>query len=140
MNATLDSSLVGVFPRTIMQDQYFVLPLHFILLLDAQLMSTIDKGKQSLETMGVNMRKLYVDKLKFLHPTIDSLHHKDIYLRSTDYARTLESLQYLVNGLYPIGARDSMDPTDLDLKVHMRSDENSESATHFQLLMGWVAS
>ncbi|TPX35249.1 hypothetical protein SmJEL517_g02253 [Synchytrium microbalum] len=74
----------------------------------------------SLQTMGVNMRKLYIDKLKLVNPIIDSRHYKDIYLRSTDYARTLESLQYLLNGLYPQDKREG----DIDLKVNMRSDEN----------------
>ncbi|TPX53276.1 hypothetical protein SeMB42_g00892 [Synchytrium endobioticum] len=81
-----------------------------------------DKGKNTMETMGACLRKLYIDKLKFLNPTLDS-HNKDIYLRSTDIARTLESLQYLVNGLYPAHQRDTGGSKDMDLRVHVRSDE-----------------
>ena len=78
-----------------------------------------------METMGGSLRKLYIGKLKFLQPTIDVSLNKDIYLRSTDIARTLESLQYLVNGLYPPRHRNSARSEDSNFKVHIRTDETS---------------
>ena len=45
------------------------------------------------------------------YPFITTLTTKDIYVRSTDYARTLESVHYLVSGL------------DIDITIHVKSEE-----------------
>jgi len=58
-----------------------------------------------MSELGAHFRSLYVDKLKFLDEKLSN--NKSLYLRSTDYSRTLESLQQLVTGgLYPSKYRD----------------------------------
>ncbi|RIA89614.1 histidine phosphatase superfamily, partial [Glomus cerebriforme] len=59
-----------------------------------------DIGRKSMSELGAHFRALYVDKLKFLDKNLSN--NKSLFLRSTNYARTLESLQQLViGGLYP---------------------------------------
>lgn len=65
--------------------------------------------------LGAHFRTLYVDKLKFLDEKLSN--DKLLYLRSTDYARTFESLQQLViGGLYPSQYRSNS----YVLKIHTR--------------------
>jgi len=58
-----------------------------------------DIGRQTTYDYGRALRQLYIDKLGFLPDVARS--HDDIYLRSTNVPRTIESLQQLVQGLYP---------------------------------------
>lgn len=51
-----------------------------------------------MRSLGSRLRSLYVDQLQFLPRNFDS---NAISLRSTNYARTIESLQSVVLGLYP---------------------------------------
>jgi acid phosphatase len=55
-------------------------------------------GKGSLEKLGVDLRELYVNHKKFLPATFSP---SDVQLNSTNFIRTIESLQYLLHGLYP---------------------------------------
>ncbi|KAI8592762.1 histidine phosphatase superfamily [Geranomyces variabilis] len=81
-----------------------------------------DTGKGTMARAGANLRALYISRLKFLSdpdPTATdstAAFHSNVYLRSTDYARTIESLQYLIHGLFPPGA-----PAAPPLTLHVRS-------------------
>jgi hypothetical protein len=59
-----------------------------------------DEGKKEMRQLGRQLRSWYVHKLQFLPPKWDTT-SKTVNLRSTNYARTIESLQYLLHGLYP---------------------------------------
>ena len=68
-----------------------------------------------MSELGAHFRTLYVDKLKFLDKELSN--SKSLYLRSTDFARTFESLQQLViGGLYPSEYR----PNSYVLDIHTR--------------------
>ncbi|PIL27692.1 hypothetical protein GSI_10845 [Ganoderma sinense ZZ0214-1] len=66
------------------------------------------------------LRKLYVDRLKFLPDVVRS--NDEIYLRSTNIPRTIESLQQIIHGLYPV----SKSATDFmpHLRIRNGKDEN----------------
>ncbi|KND03408.1 uncharacterized protein SPPG_00894 [Spizellomyces punctatus DAOM BR117] len=87
-----------------------------------------DKGKETMREAGINLRKLYVEKLGLLEGTMGQDYHKRVYLRSTDYARTIESLQYLLDGLHPPPAR--VDEADANLTIHVRSMKNETMYPH----------
>ncbi|TPX61223.1 hypothetical protein PhCBS80983_g01304 [Powellomyces hirtus] len=95
-----------------------------------------DKGKETLTTAGANLRKLYFEKLKLLDDKENNrTGHKDIYLRSTDYARTIESLQYLLHGLHPAGDADKPsnggDPAaTAGLTIHVKSADEETLYPH----------
>ncbi|EXX70764.1 uncharacterized protein OCT59_020543 [Rhizophagus irregularis] len=75
-----------------------------------------DIGRRSMTELGAHFRTLYVDKLKFLDEKLSN--DKLLYLRSTNYARTFESLQQLViGGLYPSQYRSNS----YVLKIHTRA-------------------
>eukprot|EP00923_Selenidium_pygospionis_P001767 GHVN01002597.1.p1 GENE.GHVN01002597.1~~GHVN01002597.1.p1 ORF type:complete len:475 (+),score=37.63 GHVN01002597.1:34-1425(+) len=57
-----------------------------------------DVGHELMTSLGRRLRELYVDRLGFLPATFDP---KTVNLRSTEYARTIESLQAVFTGLYP---------------------------------------
>nr|KAJ3418650.1 hypothetical protein HK105_008054 [Polyrhizophydium stewartii] len=82
-----------------------------------------DAGKLMMVELGHELRELYVEKQRFLPQVLDSRTARSIYLRSTDYLRTIESLQFLVHGLYPPLKRQA--PNALNLQIHVRphSDE-----------------
>jgi len=58
-----------------------------------------DVGKESTYNFGVALRRLYVDKLGFLPTTLQN--ENQVYFRSTNVPRTIESLEHIVHGLYP---------------------------------------
>ncbi|KAI9568107.1 phosphoglycerate mutase-like protein [Boletus coccyginus] len=58
-----------------------------------------DVGKESTHNFGVALRKLYVDRLGFLPRILQN--ENQVYFRSTNVPRTIESLEYIVHGLYP---------------------------------------
>ncbi|KAF9447139.1 phosphoglycerate mutase-like protein [Macrolepiota fuliginosa MF-IS2] len=60
-----------------------------------------DIGRQSTYNYGVALRKLYVDRLGFIPDTLKDVHN--VYFRSTNMPRTVESLQQIMYGLYPNG-------------------------------------
>ncbi|KAG2105162.1 histidine phosphatase superfamily [Suillus cothurnatus] len=61
-----------------------------------------DIGKKSTYSFGTALRSLYVDKLKFLPSRLED--ERLTYFRSTNIARTIESLQHIVHGIYPPSA------------------------------------
>ncbi|KAJ3080174.1 hypothetical protein HK102_003244 [Quaeritorhiza haematococci] len=80
-----------------------------------------DKGKHTMQKSGSNLRSLYVNRLGLLNDRLDSISaRRDLYIRSTDYARTIESVQYLLDGLYPYAKRSR----GTDLAIHVKTYEN----------------
>jgi Histidine phosphatase superfamily (branch 2) len=65
-------------------------------------------GKVALQGLGEYLRSKYVPGL-----LSESFNKSEVNLRSSNIVRTIESLQYLVNGLYPEGYRSS-DPIHID--------------------------
>ncbi|KAG0700578.1 histidine phosphatase superfamily [Suillus ampliporus] len=61
-----------------------------------------DIGKQSTYAFGAALRSLYIDRLKFLPQKLED--ERLTYFRSTNIARTIESLQHIVHGVYPPSA------------------------------------
>jgi len=57
--------------------------------------------------LGQQLRNLYVNKYKFLEP---SLNTSSVWVRSTDVPRTVQSAQALLTGLYPPGTVSSSVP------------------------------
>ncbi|KAF7731246.1 hypothetical protein EC973_000662 [Apophysomyces ossiformis] len=56
-------------------------------------------GRKNMTSLGNRLREIYIDKLQFLP---DIFEDNAVYLRSTDYPRTQESVQQLIaGGLYP---------------------------------------
>lgn len=72
-----------------------------------------DTGKKVMEELGASLRKHYVEELQF-----KCCKSNEIYLRSTNYSRTIESLQSLLRGLFP--GRESSDAE--PLIIHTRDE------------------
>jgi hypothetical protein len=72
--------------------------------------------KQHLR-LGEMLRHRYVESSHFLAETFDQ--SCPIYVRSTDYARTIASVQALLTGLYPIEKRQSGENG--QFSIHMRA-------------------
>ncbi|KAJ3041259.1 hypothetical protein HDV00_009652 [Rhizophlyctis rosea] len=87
-----------------------------------------DLGKGTMRRTGENLRSLYVDRLKFLSPQLDNTTIKDVSIRSTDYARTIESVQHLLDGLWPLQKRDA-EGVDVSISVRPLADENMHPAS-----------
>ncbi|KAJ3331668.1 hypothetical protein HDU76_002513 [Blyttiomyces sp. JEL0837] len=83
-----------------------------------------DIGKIHMMRKGQELRSLYVDKLKFIPPhlTHDFIQNC-LYVRSTGYLRTIESVQYLLGGLFPLEKREPGPQS--DITIHIRAEENS---------------
>ncbi|KAI8332391.1 histidine phosphatase superfamily [Chlamydoabsidia padenii] len=65
-------------------------------------------GRQNMTALGTRLREIYIEKYKFLSDRYDP---KEIYIRSTDYARTQESVQQMIaGGLYPLDKRSANAP------------------------------
>lgn len=62
-----------------------------------------DRGRETTFDLGTRLRRLYVDQLHFLPPTIQDT--DSLYLRATPIPRALESMQEAFSGLYPRHAR-----------------------------------
>ncbi|KAF9255270.1 phosphoglycerate mutase-like protein [Marasmius fiardii PR-910] len=58
-----------------------------------------DLGMKSTFNYGTSLRKLYIDKLGFIADTLED--PRQFYFRTTDTPRTTDSLQQIINGLYP---------------------------------------
>ncbi|KAJ3354213.1 hypothetical protein GGF32_002642 [Allomyces javanicus] len=58
-----------------------------------------DQGRTTMTSLGRAARSLYIDALQFLPSKLQE--PGDVYLRSSDFARTLESLHSVVEGMYP---------------------------------------
>ena len=59
-----------------------------------------DIGKRQLYLLGVKVRKRYIDEFKLLSREYNP---QEIYIRSTDHNRTIESIYSFLQGLYPSG-------------------------------------
>ena len=57
-------------------------------------------GKRMLYLLGVKVRKKYIEKLNLLSQKYNP---QEIYIRSTDVNRTIESIESFLQGLYPTG-------------------------------------
>ncbi|KAM5532142.1 hypothetical protein V8D89_014167 [Ganoderma adspersum] len=79
-----------------------------------------DTGRESTYNLGSGLRKLYVDRLKFLPDVVRS--NDEIYLRSTNMPRTIESLQQIIHGLYPVSK--SASGFTPHLRIRNGKDEN----------------
>ncbi|OSD08745.1 phosphoglycerate mutase-like protein [Trametes coccinea BRFM310] len=79
-----------------------------------------DVGRESTYHFGTALRKLYIDRLKFLPDVVHS--NDEIYLRSTNMPRTIESLQQITHGLYPM-TKHAKDFVPL-LRIRNGKDEN----------------
>ncbi|TBU47055.1 phosphoglycerate mutase-like protein [Dichomitus squalens] len=79
-----------------------------------------DIGRESTYNFGSNLRKLYIDRLKFLPDVVRS--NDELYLRSTNMPRTIESLQQVIHGLYPV-SKSAADFVPL-LRIRNGKDEN----------------
>lgn len=62
-----------------------------------------DLGRERMENLGKRLRELYIERLGLLKPKLES--EAEIFVRSTDYPRTLESVHSVLQGLYPPSAR-----------------------------------
>ncbi|KZT10258.1 phosphoglycerate mutase-like protein [Laetiporus sulphureus 93-53] len=58
-----------------------------------------DIGRQSTYDFGQALRQLYIDRLGFISDVARS--NDEVYLRSTNVPRTIESLEQIARGLYP---------------------------------------
>ncbi|CAM0142796.1 hypothetical protein VKS41_002640 [Umbelopsis sp. WA50703] len=77
-------------------------------------------GRASMTRLGSRLRDIYIDNLKFLPDTWDE---KTVYIRSTDYTRTQESVQQLIaGGLYPENKRD--ESFKLNIRTRDARDDN----------------
>eukprot|EP01112_Ceratiomyxa_fruticulosa_P000149 TRINITY_DN1016_c0_g1_i1.p1 TRINITY_DN1016_c0_g1~~TRINITY_DN1016_c0_g1_i1.p1 ORF type:complete len:424 (+),score=67.74 TRINITY_DN1016_c0_g1_i1:307-1578(+) len=65
---------------------------------DCALGQLTNKGYDQHVALGQQLRKLYVDTYKFLSPNFDPT---EIWLRSTDVPRTIQSAQASIIGMYP---------------------------------------
>ena len=65
-----------------------------------QIQELSDIGKRSLYLLGAKVKKRYVDDYKLISETYNP---QEIYIRSTDVNRTIESIQSFLQGLYPEG-------------------------------------
>ncbi|KAL1743996.1 histidine phosphatase superfamily [Schizophyllum fasciatum] len=85
-----------------------------------------DLGRQSTYNFGKSLRELYIDRLKFLPNYLGN--RDEVYFRSTNIPRTLESLQQIVHGLYPTAR---CHPAQVPpLLVRNSQDENLVSNTY----------
>ena len=57
-------------------------------------------GKRQLYLLGVKVRKRYIEEYKLLS---EKYNPQEIYIKSTDSNRTIESIYSLLQGLYPTG-------------------------------------
>lgn len=60
-----------------------------------------DKGIEFMQRLGQSLRAIYIDYTKLLPNSWDESSSSMLYLRSTAYSRTINSLKYLMKGLYP---------------------------------------
>lgn len=73
--------------------------------------------------LGSRLRFHYINRLKLMGEYLDPM---NLYIRSTDYSRTIESVQYLLGGLYPVKSR----KIGQDLVIHVRDYQNETMIPH----------
>ncbi|KAG8851833.1 hypothetical protein FRB91_007356 [Serendipita sp. 411] len=77
-----------------------------------------DIGRTSTHEYGEALRRLYIERLRFLPDSYQGI--SPVYYRSTNVPRTIESLQQVINGLYP----DGKSPQRPYLLIRNAKDEN----------------
>ncbi|KAJ3026701.1 UNVERIFIED_CONTAM: hypothetical protein HDU68_005202 [Siphonaria sp. JEL0065] len=96
-----------------------------------------DKGKNTLVALGNSIREEYTDALSFLPQFLTPHFNKhNIYVRSTGYVRTIESVQYLLGGLFPFQTRE-LGPSS-EITIHVKADENMYIDMKCEKLMNLV--
>ncbi|KAI9292866.1 phosphoglycerate mutase-like protein [Neoconidiobolus thromboides FSU 785] len=80
-----------------------------------------DIGRSTLYQHGEALKRIYVDHLKFVPQNFDQLKQNQVYLRSTDYPRTIDSLHHLLFGFYPNINTNTI--TDLIIRSRTHKDE-----------------
>jgi acid phosphatase len=73
--------------------------------------------------LGSRLRFYYINQLKLMGQTLVP---QSLYIRSTDYSRTIESVQYLLGGLYPRKNRFKGQ----DLEIHVRDYKEETMIPH----------
>ncbi|KXN65636.1 phosphoglycerate mutase-like protein, partial [Conidiobolus coronatus NRRL 28638] len=68
------------------------------------------------------LRKIYGDYLNFLPSHLNDFKPEEVYLRSTDYARTFQSLQQLLKGTFP--ELTSKNTPDFAIRTRSHDDES----------------
>ncbi|KAJ3390251.1 hypothetical protein HDU80_011317 [Chytriomyces hyalinus] len=82
-----------------------------------------DIGKATMHSFGASLRREYTDNLNFLPQILDpDFIANKLYVRSTGYVRTIESVQYLLAGLFPLHTR-PLGKTG-DILIHISAREN----------------
>lgn len=89
-----------------------------------------DNGRNALKALGSRIRALYTERLKFLSSEYNPT---ECYFRSTDYARTIESLQSLVVGLFPSVSNNSAES---NISINVR--KNNNETMHDNSLCNWL--
>ena len=62
-----------------------------------------DQGRRTMLNLGTSLRSLYIDRLGFMPDVLDQ--PSMVYLRTTPFSRTLDSLHQVLPGLYPAEKR-----------------------------------
>ncbi|KAJ3121767.1 hypothetical protein HK100_012237 [Physocladia obscura] len=82
-----------------------------------------DMGKITLLNFGSNLRQKYAGSHGLIPPILTPhFNAHNLYVRSTGYLRTIESVQYLLAGLFPFHTR-YLGPSG-DVTIHIKADEN----------------
>ncbi|KAI9193411.1 histidine phosphatase superfamily [Polychytrium aggregatum] len=82
-----------------------------------------DKGKASAYRLGSNLRLLYIERLGLVSSTLKKGYEQELYLRSSDMLRTIESAQYLLSGMYPQHYR-ATGSSQASVQLHVQGVEN----------------
>lgn len=98
-----------------------------------------DIGKLRLQKSGENLRQLYVNSLGFMPRMLDQDSSKLLRIRSTEYARTIESTQFLLTGLYPSAYRNGQEdlPIIIEPKDETMYPSSSPGRCKSLLQMPW---
>jgi len=97
-----------------------------------------DLGRQSTFHFGRGLRELYVERLRFLSDFLDNT--AEVYFRSTNMPRTIESLQQIIHGLYPTGKYESNNcPTILIRNGRDENLSNNYTCKRLQMLQDGFA-
>ncbi|KAI0469197.1 histidine phosphatase superfamily [Xylaria cf. heliscus] len=78
-----------------------------------------DRGRETSLAFGKSLRQLYVDKLSLLPKHLSDA--EILYIRTTEVPRVIESVQQVLQGLYPLGTNRTSAPWDIAMRS--RADE-----------------
>lgn len=87
-----------------------------------------DVGKRMLYLLGVKARKRYIEHFHLLNETYNP---QEIYIRSTDVNRTIESIESYLQGLYPAGTGPTINKILLD-KPEIINPPNENYTEYFE--------